>query len=67
LESCKISDLDHYSKKGSYITHIHNSSWTSPLFKIHFEMVRIIEKKGVMGIVLIVVLIILFICVIKIY
>ena len=65
LESCKISDLNQYSKKGTYITHIHNSSWTSPLFKIHFNLVRITEKKELMVVVILIILIVLLIYIIN--
>ena len=40
FESNTLTELNSYSKKGKYITHLHNSSWTSYLFKIHFTIAK---------------------------
>ena len=40
FESNTLMELNNYSRRGKYITHIHNSSWTSYLFKLHFIIVK---------------------------
>jgi len=41
FEPCHITDLNRYSIKGKYITHLHNSSWSSSLFKMHFNVIHL--------------------------
>ena len=41
FELCLITDLNRYSIKGKYITHLHNSSWSSSLFKMHFNVIHL--------------------------
>ena len=44
LESSKLSNLNKYKDKGVYVTHIHNSSWTSKNFKRHFKIINFFES-----------------------
>ena len=42
LESCNMTDIGDCNNKGKFITHIHNSSWLSPIFKLHFYIIKFI-------------------------
>lgn len=40
------NEIDNHNYiKGLYITHIHNTSWISPFYKLHFKMIKLINNK----------------------
>ena len=48
LESCNMNELGECDIKGKYITHVHDGSWLSIFFRIHFYLIKFIHKNKIL-------------------